>query len=172
MCNLITKAISFFAYFGYIQRNFVQAAYWHDPFNEKDYRKYNIFLADINQENKFNLEYKLNMIKLKSFVMVKFANDHMIQPVESQWFGFYKENDIGNLYTMEESPLYMNVRIFLNIDYNDWYFIFLFKKGHVRLENSPFIRQIAQADCTGSSHAIEFELAYRTYYFAIFKGFR
>ena len=28
----------------------VQAEYWHDPLNEKEYREKSVFLADINQE--------------------------------------------------------------------------------------------------------------------------
>ena len=49
-CNIGAYAVSFLAYFGFIQKNFVQATYWHDPFNEEIYRKHNNFLADINQE--------------------------------------------------------------------------------------------------------------------------
>ena len=29
----------------------MQAEYWQDPLNETEYRKYSVFLADINQEN-------------------------------------------------------------------------------------------------------------------------
>lgn len=38
----------------YIQESLVQAAYWHDPLKEDEYRKKNIFLADINNENTIN----------------------------------------------------------------------------------------------------------------------
>lgn len=49
-CKIIAYGASFFAYYGIFQRNSVQAAYWHDPLNQKVYEKYNKFLADINQE--------------------------------------------------------------------------------------------------------------------------
>jgi palmitoyl-protein thioesterase len=108
-CRLLAKTISLGVYFGLIQNNFVQASYWHDPLDENAYRKYNSFIADINQERSFNADYKTNMLKLKNLVLVKFEYDQMIQPRESQWFGFYKENDLSRVYTLEESPLFLNV---------------------------------------------------------------
>lgn len=41
-------------FFRFIQNNFVQAEYWHDPLQEDDYKKYSIFLADINNERTLN----------------------------------------------------------------------------------------------------------------------
>lgn len=34
----------------YIFFSLVQAQYWHDPLNDDLYKKYSLFLADINQE--------------------------------------------------------------------------------------------------------------------------
>ena len=41
-------------YFRIVQEKFVQAEYWHDPLKEDQYRIYNIFLADINNELTIN----------------------------------------------------------------------------------------------------------------------
>lgn len=41
-------------FFRFIQESLVQAAFWHDPLNENEYREKNIFLADINNENDIN----------------------------------------------------------------------------------------------------------------------
>ena len=61
------------------------ASYWHDPLNnEENYFKYNFFLTDINQVRVFNPEYKKNILKLKSLVLVKFTKDQMVVPIESQ----------------------------------------------------------------------------------------
>lgn len=38
----------------YIQESLVQAAYWHDPLKEDEYRKKNVFLVDINNEKIIN----------------------------------------------------------------------------------------------------------------------
>ena len=35
----------------FLYHSLVQAEYWQDPFNEAEYRKKSVFLADINQEN-------------------------------------------------------------------------------------------------------------------------
>ncbi|KAL0604678.1 Palmitoyl-protein thioesterase 1 [Plecturocebus cupreus] len=62
----------------------VQAEYWHDPIKEDVYRNHSIFLADINQERGINESYKKNMMALKKFVMVKFLNDSIVDPVDSE----------------------------------------------------------------------------------------
>lgn len=49
-CKIVAYGASFFAYYGITQLNSVQAAYWHDPVNQAVYQKFNLFLADINQE--------------------------------------------------------------------------------------------------------------------------
>ena len=41
--------------------------------------------------------------------MVKFNNDTVVQPVETEWFGFYKENNLKETYTLQESVLYTEV---------------------------------------------------------------
>ena len=48
----------------------VQAQYWHDSLNEELYRQKSLFLADINNENTRNPDYKANLQNLKNFVMV------------------------------------------------------------------------------------------------------
>ena len=47
---VFVKCVYFERYVGFVQENLVQAEYWHDPLNEKEYRQYSVFLADINQE--------------------------------------------------------------------------------------------------------------------------
>ncbi len=81
----------------------VQAEYWHDPFNLEEYRKSCIFLPDINQENvsdicnrntpvsyccvtcqTFNQDYKDRLSNISNLVLVKFTEDTMVQPKESE----------------------------------------------------------------------------------------
>jgi len=109
ICDYIRRLLNYGAYVGFVQNNLVQAQYWHDPMQEDEYRKYSVFLADINQERVFNENYKNNMLKLKNLVLVKFNQDGMVVPRESEWFGFYKEGQAHELYSMEESILYKNV---------------------------------------------------------------
>ena len=50
LCNEIRELINLGAYNKYVQEILVQAQYWHDPLNEKEYREKSLFIADLNQE--------------------------------------------------------------------------------------------------------------------------
>lgn len=52
-----------YVFSGYIQEMVVQASYWHDPLVEDEYKKKNIFLADINNENKINMVMHIGMMR-------------------------------------------------------------------------------------------------------------
>jgi len=106
LCDYVRKLLNLGAYISWIQNTLVQAEYWHDPMNEADYRAKSVFLADINQEKTVNATYKTNLLKLKNLVLVKFAQDTMVVPRESEWFGFYNAGQTKTLYNMTESPLY------------------------------------------------------------------
>jgi len=68
----------------------VQAQYWHNPLDEADYKAKNIFLPDINNDNTVNEQYKQRLMSLNKFVMVRFSQDKMVQPIESEVFiNFY-----------------------------------------------------------------------------------
>ncbi len=54
------------------------------------YLKYNIFLPDINNALPTkNATYKQHMLELNNLVLVMFTEDEMVQPKESEQFGFY-----------------------------------------------------------------------------------
>lgn len=99
-------------YFSWVQRFLVQATYWHDPLNEEEYRKYSSFLADINNERTLNVDYIENLSALEKLVFVKFDNDSMVQPVESEWFGFYKGGQSVEVESLQESAVYLEVCAF------------------------------------------------------------
>lgn len=94
----------------WVQDYLVQATYWHDPLNEEQYQRASTFLADINNEKTVNVDYIENLRSLENFVLVKFGNDTMVQPVESEWFGFYKSGQSKETQTLQQSPIYTNVR--------------------------------------------------------------
>lgn len=62
----------------------VQAEYWHDPLNEDEYKLKNIFLPDLNNDVTINELYKQRLMALKKFVMVRFNQDTMVQPIASE----------------------------------------------------------------------------------------
>uniref|UniRef100_A0AC34RCE2 Palmitoyl-protein thioesterase 1 n=1 Tax=Panagrolaimus sp. JU765 TaxID=591449 RepID=A0AC34RCE2_9BILA len=111
ICDWVRYLLDLGAYSSYVQNRVVQAQYWHDPYQKDDYKNKNIFLADLNNEKTQNEQYKTNLLKLKNFVLVKFKSDTMVIPKESEWFGFYPENNITHVLDMEETDLYKSDRI-------------------------------------------------------------
>lgn len=106
LCEDIRRLIDLGVYLPIVQNVSVQAQYWQDPFQEDKYRKDNHFLPDINNDGSFNAQYKQNILSLKNFVMVKFLNDTVVQPVESEWFGFYAPGQDSVVLPLEQTPLY------------------------------------------------------------------
>lgn len=95
--------------FSWVQDSFVQAEYWHDPIKESNYIEGSYFLADINNERANNVNYRENLLKLKNFVMVMFANDTMVIPKESSWFAFYTPGQDKEILSLDKSVLYLTV---------------------------------------------------------------
>ncbi|XP_014213008.2 palmitoyl-protein thioesterase 1-like [Copidosoma floridanum] len=94
-----------------VQNHLVQAEYWHDPLNEDVYKQNSIFLADINNERNVNKTYIENLTRLKNFVLVKFDKDTMVQPVETEWFGFYSPGQAVQTEKLEDSAIYKEDRL-------------------------------------------------------------
>jgi len=107
ICEIVRRMLNLGAYVPFVQDTLVQAEYWQDPFNETEYLDDCVFLPDINNNHDVKNEtYKENLMSLKNFVMVKFLNDTMVQPKESEWFGFYTPGQDKDVQTLEETPLY------------------------------------------------------------------
>ncbi|XP_037805846.1 palmitoyl-protein thioesterase 1 [Lucilia sericata] len=105
-CEYIRRLLNTAAYDTWTQLELVQATYWHDPLDEEKYKSRSTFLADINNEVFVNGLYADNLNKLEKFVMVKFMNDTIVQPKESQWFEFYKPGQDKEILPLKESPVY------------------------------------------------------------------
>ncbi|KAH8862866.1 Palmitoyl-protein thioesterase 1 [Schistosoma japonicum] len=114
-CSWFHKLLSYVVYTKYIQNRVVQAQYWHDPLKEDVYRKYSQFLADINQEIQINETYRENMKKVQRLVLVKFSNDTVLIPKESEWFGFYRTGSLSDITRLQDSILYTEVNYLLYI---------------------------------------------------------
>lgn len=106
LCDMVRKLLDIGAYVPFVQNTLVQAEYWHDPVKEDEYKAKSVFLADLNQENTFNQTYKTNLLKLKNLVLVKFSEDTMVEPRESEWFGYYNPGQGKTLYNITQSKLY------------------------------------------------------------------
>lgn len=58
-----------------------------------------------------NEEYRTNLMKLDNFVMVKFLEDSMVVPRESEWFGFYAPGQDVEVLPLQQTQLYLEVRL-------------------------------------------------------------
>ncbi|EDS27414.1 palmitoyl-protein thioesterase 1 [Culex quinquefasciatus] len=110
-CEYFRQLLNYAAYASWVQNYLVQATYWHDPLNEQAYKESSTFLADINNERTVNETYIENLQQLNKFVMVKFTKDKIVQPIESQWFGYYKPGQDRETQKLEESELFLKNRL-------------------------------------------------------------
>lgn len=110
-CERFRQLLNYAAYTDLMQNFLVQATYWHDPLNEAKYKNYSTFLADINNERYINDSYIENLNKLTKFVMVQFNKDTIVQPKESQWFGYYKPGQDKETQWLGETDLYIEDRL-------------------------------------------------------------
>ncbi|KAJ3661455.1 hypothetical protein Zmor_005850 [Zophobas morio] len=111
ICDYIRRLLNHAAYFGWVQKALVQATYWHDPLHEQDYKNHSTFLSDINNELTINQLYIERLQTLDNLVLVKFENDTVVQPAETEWFGFYKPGQSNKIETLQESTLYTEDRL-------------------------------------------------------------
>uniref|UniRef100_A0A2K6UGF2 palmitoyl-CoA hydrolase n=1 Tax=Saimiri boliviensis boliviensis TaxID=39432 RepID=A0A2K6UGF2_SAIBB len=143
ICDFIRRTLNAGAYSKVVQERLVQAEYWHDPIKEDVYRNHSIFLADINQERGINESYKKNMMALKKFVMVKFLNDSIVDPVDSEWFGFYRSGQAKETIPLQETSLYTQDRLGLKEMDKAGQLVFLAIEGdHLQLSEEWFYAHI------------------------------
>jgi len=83
--------------------SYQKAQYWRDPHADADSSH---FIDDLNQEHYFNASYKANLLALKNLVLIRFQDDTMVLPPESQWFGFFKKGQGTELESLQETKLY------------------------------------------------------------------
>ncbi|EFO28409.2 palmitoyl-protein thioesterase 1 [Loa loa] len=143
ICDRVRNLLEWGAYVGFVQNTVVQAQYWHDPLDEETYRKSSIFLADINNERNLNETYKENLLKLQNLVLVKFLNDTMVVPRESEWFEYYLENDTSKIVPLEKSEIYTEDRLGLReLLESKRLHLLAFEGQHLQISTSSFVSQI------------------------------
>lgn len=107
ICDYVRRLLNYGAYKSWIQDYLVQAQYWHDPLDEATYKAKSLFIAEINNERPVkNWTYAENMKKLSNFVMVKFTEDSMVDPIASEWFEFYQPGQADQIQPLEQTKLY------------------------------------------------------------------
>ncbi|XP_050470090.1 palmitoyl-protein thioesterase 1 [Bombus huntii] len=143
ICNYITRIIKYGAYLQAVQGKFIQATYWHDPYQEEEYKKKSMFMADINNERYINETYKENLQRLRTMVLVKFTNDTIVKPIETEMFGFYKPGQGSLIQTLEQSDLYREDRLGLKMLHDSGRIHFLNVHGnHLQFTEDWFVDNI------------------------------
>lgn len=145
LCDRLRNILTYAAYSKFNQNHFVQAEYWHDPLKEDEYKERSIFLADINNERALNETYKENLQKLEKLVLIKFTEDTMVQPRESEWFGFYEPGQSNKIQSLQDSYLYREDRLGLKKMDEDGKIDFLEVHGdHLQFSDEWFRKNIIQ----------------------------
>uniref|UniRef100_A0A1A9X5G3 Palmitoyl-protein thioesterase 1 n=1 Tax=Glossina brevipalpis TaxID=37001 RepID=A0A1A9X5G3_9MUSC len=140
-CEYIRRLLNHAAYEEWTQQFLVQATYWHNPFQERDYVSHSTFLADINNEVFVNGLYADNLKKLDKFVMVKFLNDTIVQPLETQWFQFYKAGQDREILPLEASKVYTALGLVTMEEENK--LVFIETEGdHLQFRKEWFVEHI------------------------------
>ncbi|XP_053667801.1 palmitoyl-protein thioesterase 1 [Anopheles marshallii] len=142
-CERFRQLLNHAAYTDVLQNFLVQATYWHDPLNEAKYKNASTFLADINNERYLNKNYVENLLKLNKFVMVQFNKDTIVQPLESQWFGYYKPGQDKETQPLNETNLYIEDRLGLKKMYEESKIEFLECEGnHLQFTKEWFRKKL------------------------------
>lgn len=142
-CDYVRQLLNYAAYEHWVQSALVQATYWHDPLDEDTYKHRSIFLSDINNEVYINQTYIHNLNNLERLVMVKFNNDTIVQPRETEWFGFYEPGQATKIMTLQDSQIYLEDRLGLKKMEQAGKLVFLSTEGdHLRFSDKWFIEKI------------------------------
>lgn len=142
-CDDVRKLLNYAAYNSWVQNSLVQATYWHDPLDERTYEANSVFLADINNVRTVNKTYIQNLNNLERFVLVMFDNDSIVQPKETEWFGFYAPGQAEKLVSLRESKIYLQDRLGLKKMDKAGKLIFLSTPGdHLRFTEEWMIKNI------------------------------
>lgn len=131
------------AYTEWAQNHIAQATFWHDPINTRNYRNFSTFMADINNELNINQDYIYRLQRLNKFVLVKFLRDKIVQPIETQWFGFYRPGSDTLTQNLTESEIYKSDKLGLRRMMEDKKLIFLqIDDEHLNVSHEWFMENI------------------------------
>jgi len=109
ICEYVQKLLNIGAYRPNIQSHIVQAQYWHDAIDEQLYVDKNIFLPALNMLGSVAPEEVERLNQVENFVLVKFNNDTVVIPKESEHFGFYNDDQSKVISPCQDLPIWNNL---------------------------------------------------------------
>jgi len=110
-CRAAEAFVRAAAYAPFARSNVVQAQYFRDPGRVSAYLASNPFLPDVNNElAEKKASYRANLLALERLVLIRFANDTIVVPRDSAWFGAYADGATpgggGRVVEMRDSRAY------------------------------------------------------------------
>jgi len=144
LCDEVRRLLDIGAYDDSVQNSLAQAEYWQDPLHHAQYLAKCVFLPDVNNEfSTKNSTYKQNLISLNNFALVLFTEDTVVQPRESEWFGFYAEGQDKAVVNVQNLTIYKEDWIGLkHLDENNKLQFISVKGDHLDFSNEWFIQNI------------------------------
>uniref|UniRef100_G1RN99 Palmitoyl-protein thioesterase 1 n=1 Tax=Nomascus leucogenys TaxID=61853 RepID=G1RN99_NOMLE len=140
ICDFIRKTLNAGAYSKVVQERYVWLAEKITDLLKVIKRNHFVFVI-LSQG--INESYKKNLMALKKFVMVKFLNDSIVDPVDSEWFGFYRSGQAKETIPLQETSLYTQDRLGLKEMDNAGQLVFLATEGdHLQLSEEWFYAHI------------------------------
>lgn len=109
LCKAVDDLVSLGAYTSVVQGHLAQANYYRDPKRLPTYRDSAHFLPYINNEvkGKENKTFADNFKSLDKLVLVMASGDTMVQPKESEHFGYFQDGSMSDKVDMRSAPWYM-----------------------------------------------------------------
>jgi len=109
VCEDLRRLLDAGAYRPRLQNSIVAAQYWHDPLHDDIYRNQSIFLPYLNMENGVISEEVDRIKSLESMVLIRFNQDTVVIPRDSEWFGFYELGQDLMTLPVQELPVWENL---------------------------------------------------------------
>jgi palmitoyl-protein thioesterase len=107
ICDLLNTVIKFGVYSSFIQSFVGPANYFKDVMQYNNYLANSNFLPALNNEGATKSPaYKASLAALNSMTLVKFMNDTVIDPRDSEWMGFYAVNNKAVIQQMRDTDGY------------------------------------------------------------------
>ena len=118
MCSFLEELLDLGAYLPFVQNHLIQAQYWHDAVHPDNYKSKNIFLPNANQENQVNQTEVMKLGMVNNLVLVRFNQDTVVYPIDSEWFGFYQDGQDVIVEPAQELPVWQNLGLNSLFDQN------------------------------------------------------
>ena len=106
LCRYVGKLLSRGVYNEKVQQHVVPAQYWQNPNDREEFIEKSAFLAEINNEQRYNESYRTNLMSLQNLVLIKFERETFNHPAETEWFGFFADGQDKEVVSMNETMVY------------------------------------------------------------------